>query len=197
VEEGAHLLGLRDGALSALIATADAVRREDVGDVVTYVVNRNVNWTNICFVGCKFCAFRTLQVRSRGLQHSDGARAREDRRRDRPRRDRSLHAGRDQSRDARRGLLRHPRGSEDRVPADPRARLLADGDPLRLAPRRHELPRLHRTAHGSRHRQHPGTAAEILDDDVREILSHKKLAVAQWIEIITRRTRSACPPLPR
>src|SRR5262249_17815581 len=57
VEEGAHLLGLRDGALSALVGAADAARKEDVGDVVTYVVNRNVNWTNICFVGCKFCAF--------------------------------------------------------------------------------------------------------------------------------------------
>ena len=56
-EEGAHLLTLRDADLSALVAAADRVRREDVGDVVTYVVNRNINWTNICFVGCKFCAF--------------------------------------------------------------------------------------------------------------------------------------------
>src|SRR5690606_24776826 len=61
VEEGAHLFTLRGDALSALVAVADGIRREDVGDVVTYVVNRNVNWTNICFVGCKFCAFAHLK----------------------------------------------------------------------------------------------------------------------------------------
>ena len=57
VDEGAHLLTLRNGDLAALVAAADEIRREDVGEIVTYVVNRNVNWTNICFVGCKFCAF--------------------------------------------------------------------------------------------------------------------------------------------
>ena len=39
--------------------------RELVGNIVTYVVNRNINFTNICFVGCKFCAF------SRGPRESD------------------------------------------------------------------------------------------------------------------------------
>ena len=57
VDEGERLLGLRGDSLSALVAAADEVRKRDVGDVVTYVVNRNLNWTNICFVGCKFCAF--------------------------------------------------------------------------------------------------------------------------------------------
>ena len=33
------------------------LRAELVGNIVTYVVNRNINFTNICFVGCKFCAF--------------------------------------------------------------------------------------------------------------------------------------------
>ena len=51
------LLGTRDGDLAALVAVADEVRREDVGDVVTYVVNRNINFTNVCYVGCRFCAF--------------------------------------------------------------------------------------------------------------------------------------------
>ena len=55
--EGDDLLGL-------LIA-ADALRSELVGNIVTYVVNRNINFTNICFVGCKFCAF------SRGPRESD------------------------------------------------------------------------------------------------------------------------------
>src|SRR6476661_5748568 len=36
---------------------ADDLRREAVGDDVTYVVNRNINFTNVCYVGCRFCAF--------------------------------------------------------------------------------------------------------------------------------------------
>src|SRR5713226_3162983 len=52
------LLATADGtALDALVAVADALRRETVGDTVTYVVNRNINFTNVCFVGCSFCGF--------------------------------------------------------------------------------------------------------------------------------------------
>jgi 7,8-didemethyl-8-hydroxy-5-deazariboflavin synthase CofH subunit len=43
--------------LIAMAAAADLLRRALVGDAVTYVVNRNINFTNVCFVGCKFCAF--------------------------------------------------------------------------------------------------------------------------------------------
>ncbi len=43
--------------LAALCATADALRREQAGDVVTYVVNRNINFTNVCVKACTFCAF--------------------------------------------------------------------------------------------------------------------------------------------
>ncbi len=43
--------------LLALLVAADTLRRELVGNIVSYVVNRNINFTNICFVGCKFCAF--------------------------------------------------------------------------------------------------------------------------------------------
>ncbi len=41
----------------ALIATADYLRRQQVGDVITYVQVRNINFTNVCYTGCKFCAF--------------------------------------------------------------------------------------------------------------------------------------------
>ncbi|MFZ0970438.1 MAG: radical SAM protein, partial [Candidatus Acidiferrales bacterium] len=43
--------------LTALIRTADELRRRQVGDVITYVVNRNINFTNVCMVGCAFCGF--------------------------------------------------------------------------------------------------------------------------------------------
>jgi FO synthase len=44
-------------ALEELTRLADDVRRDTVGDEVTYVVNRNINFTNVCYVGCRFCAF--------------------------------------------------------------------------------------------------------------------------------------------
>lgn len=44
-------------ALDHLCRIADDQRRDAVGDIVTYVVNRNINFTNICYVGCRFCAF--------------------------------------------------------------------------------------------------------------------------------------------
>ncbi len=44
-------------ALDALCAVADGLRAEAVGDDVTYVINRNLNFTNVCYVGCRFCAF--------------------------------------------------------------------------------------------------------------------------------------------
>src|SRR6201993_4575353 len=65
-EEEQHLLANADGAdLLALLVAPDALRRDLVGNIVTYVVNRNMNFTNICFVGCKFCAF------SRGPREAD------------------------------------------------------------------------------------------------------------------------------
>ncbi len=48
--------------LDALCRIADGLRRDAVGDVVTYVVNRNINFTNICYVGCRFCAFAQRRV---------------------------------------------------------------------------------------------------------------------------------------
>ena len=51
--------------LLGLLVAANLLRTELVGNIVSYVVNRNINFTNICFVGCKFCAF------SRGPRESD------------------------------------------------------------------------------------------------------------------------------
>jgi FO synthase len=58
VEEGEYLFSLQDmDEISLLAIAADEIRREDVGDVVTYVINRNINFTNICDVWCGFCNF--------------------------------------------------------------------------------------------------------------------------------------------
>lgn len=58
VREAEELFNITDpDEFSALAITADAIRKEDVGDVVTYVVNRNINFTNICNTYCGFCNF--------------------------------------------------------------------------------------------------------------------------------------------
>ncbi len=55
--EGARLFEADGSALLALMATADELRRRAKGDYVTYVVNRNINFTNVCIKRCGFCAF--------------------------------------------------------------------------------------------------------------------------------------------
>ena len=55
--EGVQLMKTTGKDLWGLILTADWIRYKRVGDTVTYVVNRNINLTNICTVGCRFCAF--------------------------------------------------------------------------------------------------------------------------------------------
>ncbi len=58
VAEGERLLRAEGEELQTLVGIADEVRRRRVGDIVTYVINRNLNFTNICVGSCKFCAFR-------------------------------------------------------------------------------------------------------------------------------------------
>src|SRR3984893_18751202 len=56
-EQGILLATVGGADLEALLSVADTLRREAVGDAITYVVNRNINFTNVCFVGCSFCGF--------------------------------------------------------------------------------------------------------------------------------------------
>src|SRR5262249_24717451 len=56
-EAAIALFGADGPDLEALAGIADALRREVMGDDVTYVVTRNINFTNVCYTGCRFCAF--------------------------------------------------------------------------------------------------------------------------------------------
>ena len=47
----------RGAAAQAVIETADALRSDAMGEDVTYVINRNINYTNVCYFKCRFCAF--------------------------------------------------------------------------------------------------------------------------------------------
>ena len=57
IEEASALFEADGHDLLALIAAADHLRAQTVGDVTTYVVNRNINFTNVCVKACGFCAF--------------------------------------------------------------------------------------------------------------------------------------------
>jgi FO synthase len=56
-EHALTLMTAEGELLEQVVRLADDLRRDTVGDEVTYVVNRNINFTNVCYVGCRFCAF--------------------------------------------------------------------------------------------------------------------------------------------
>src|SRR5581483_4571883 len=69
-DDGMRLAQARGRELEALVLAADHIRRHRVGDTITYVVNRNINFTNVCFVGCRFCAFSRAPRQSDAYFHS-------------------------------------------------------------------------------------------------------------------------------
>ncbi len=184
-EQGLVLATAEGPALEALVAFADRLRRETVGDAITYVVNRNINFTNVCFVGCSFCGFG----RGPGAPDAYSLSFDEVVRRAREARDRGATEVCVQG-----GLPRDLDGFFYR-------------DLLRAI--KHAIPGMHVhafspmeidygvTKTGMALRDYlqmmkdeglgsiPGTAAEILDDRVRKELSPNKLPAARWVEIIT------------
>ena len=180
--EGDDLLGL-------LIA-ADRLRRDLVGNIVTYVVNRNINFTNICFVGCKFCAF------SRGPRESDSYFLSFDQLAQKAIEAWQLGA----TEVCIQGGLPHGlprfyyrdilRAIKEAVPQmhihafSPME--IVYGVELTGMALRDYLSMLRDNGLGTL----PGTAAEILDDQVRFVLSRNKLSTEQWIEVI--RTAHNC-----
>jgi len=184
-DEGLLLYTAQGDDLRATMKCADLARAEDVGDEVTYVVNRNINFTNICFVGCQFCGFKRQKWESDAYDHPDET---------------ILTKVRDAvARGATEVCMQG--GINPDMPAFKYRDLL-----LTI---KSEFPQIHIHAfspmeimYGARRTQMdypeyigmlheaglgsiPGTAAEILDDSVREVLSHKKVDVAAWVEIIS------------
>ena len=106
---------------------ADELRSELAGDLVTFVVNRNINVSNICTVGCAFCGFGVGKRSPDAYEHSraDFVRRVHDARR--VRRDRDLHAVRHPPRLGARGLPRLAAAGQGDRAADPPARVLPDG----------------------------------------------------------------------
>lgn len=178
-----------DDLLGVLVA-ANLVRAELTGNIVTYVVNRNINFTNICFVGCKFCAFSRGPREADAYFHSLDDMARK-----------AVEAWqlgatevciqgglpRDLPKFYYRDILRAIKAAVPRMHIHAFSPMeIVYGVELTGMPLADYLAMLRDNGLGTL----PGTAAEILDDEIRHILSANKLSTAQWIEVI--RTAHCC-----
>ena len=183
-DEALALFEVEGGDLEALCGIADDIRRDTVGDEVTYVVNRNINFTNVCYTGCRFCAFaqREIDHESYTLSLEEVA-------------DRAQEAW-----DYGATEVCIQGGLHPSLPGDFYFRIL---DAIRA-----RVPDIHIHAFSpmevlngsarlgisfrdflqeSRDRglgTIPGTAAEILDDEVRWVLTKGKLPADTWEEIV-------------
>ncbi len=194
--DGAAALSLMTATgeeLDAVCALADAVRADVNGDDVTYVVNRNINFTNVCYTGCRFCAF--AQRRTDSDAYSLSA-------------DEVAHRAR----------VAWDLGATEvcmQGGIDPELPGTAYFDLVRAV--RAAVPDMHvhafspmEVVNGATRSNMsiadwltaakeaglgsiPGTAAEILDDDVRWVLTKGKLPTAAWIEVVTTAHRLGIP----
>jgi FO synthase len=179
------LLRSQGADFHALLRAADLARARDRGDDVSFVICRNINFTNVCYVGCSFCGF------SRHRDDSDAF-------------DHPMETLLGKARDA------VARGATE-VCIQGGIHPSKDHHHYReiLAAIRSELPQLHIHAFSPEeidfgHRKSgmplgeylrwlvdaglgtmPGTAAEILDDAVRQVISPNKLGRDRWVEIVT------------
>lgn len=183
-EEGLVLATVEGNDLIALLKIADELRRRVVGDRVTYVVNRNLNFTNVCIVGCAFCGFSRGPDSPDAYFHStDALLAKSLEAVERGATEVCIQGGLPKDLDGYYyvQLLRaiKARLPELHVHAYSPMEITYGVEKTRL-PLRDYLLMLKEAGLNSI----PGTAAEILDDSVRRSLSPNKLKVRQWIEVI-------------
>jgi len=183
-EEGMTLASVEGNDLLALAKVADELRRRVVGDRITYVVNRNLNFTNICIVGCSFCGFSRGPDSPDAYFHSTGALlAKSLEAVERGATEVCIQGGLPKDLDGYYyvELLRAIKGRlpELHVHAYSPMEITYGIEKTRMA-----LPEYLLMLKEAGLNSIPGTAAEILDDSVRRSLSPNKLKVRQWIEVI-------------
>ena len=180
-----QLFQAQDADYQVLLRAADYLRWQTLGDLVTYVVNRNINFTNVCVKRCGFCAFsrtvastegyhlpleeiirRTLEAKRYGASEV------------------CIQAGLPPGMDGR-YYIELCRAVKEAAPAihlhafSPEE-ILYGSKQSRISIR-HYLQALKEAGIGSL----PGTSAEILDDRVRKIIAPGRISTDQWIEVVT------------
>jgi len=183
-EDGLRLARAKGAELEALVLAADRVRRERVGDRITYVVNRNINFTNICFIGCRFCAFSRAPRESDAYFHSfEEIARRSEEAWERGAREVCVQGGLPRGLDAYyyRDILRVIKTATPGMHIHAFSPMeIVYGVELTGMALGDYLTMLKDAGLGTL----PGTAAEILDDGVRDQIERIKLKVPQWVEVI-------------
>jgi len=185
----ASLFAARGDDLGAILRSADAMRQRDAGDVVRYVVNRNINYTNICSYKCGFCAFSKRTGGNKpvegpyNLDHAEVVqRAREAW--DAGATEVCMQGGIHPSYDGNTylGLLRAVKEAIPTMHVHAFSPLEVSHGAQTLGISVTEfLQELKRAGLGSL----PGTAAEILSDDMRAILCPDKLNTSEWLHVVS------------
>jgi len=183
-DEGLLLAETQGQELEALVLAADQIRRERVGDVVTYVINRNINFTNVCFVGCRFCAFsRAPREQDAYFLSLEEVGRRSQEAWDRGAREVCVQGGLPRGLEPfyYRDILRAIKNATPRMHTHAFSPMeIVYGVELTRMPLGDYLSMLKDAGLNTL----PGTAAEILDDEVRHQIERIKLSVEQWIEVI-------------
>ncbi|MFC7382377.1 bifunctional FO biosynthesis protein CofGH [Sphaerisporangium rhizosphaerae] len=191
--EALTLLGADGADLAELCRVADGLRREAAGDEVTYVVNRNINFTNVCYTGCRFCAFAQRRTDADAFTLSLDQVA-----------DRAAEAWEAGATEVCMQGGIHPdlpgtayfdiaRAVKRRCP-DLHVHAFSPMEVINGASRTNLS--IHDWLVAAREAgvdSLPGTAAEILDDDVRWVLTKGKLPTREWVEVITTAHRVGIP----
>ena len=189
----ARLLRARGVEVHVLVEVADELRRRAVGDVVTFVVNRNINFTNECVLSCGFCAFSRRPGDPGAYLMSPeevGRRAEEAQRAGAT--EVCIQGGISPSVDPDyylsilREVKRRAPGIHIHAFSPQEVHYYASMRGIRV---REALAELREAGLDSM----PGTAAEILDDGVRRIIAPRKISTRRWVEIVEEAHRMGIP----
>ena len=187
-EQVASLFRARGPDFSHVVRAADEFRREAVGDAVSYAVNRNINYTNVCYFRCQFCAFSKgkMSENLRGRPYDISATELARRAAEAWRRGASevcmqggIHP--DYTGQTYLDILETVRAAAPQMHIHAFSPLEVWQGAATLGIELKEfLQRLKATGLSTL----PGTAAEILHDDVRQIICADKINTAQWLEVM-------------
>jgi 5-amino-6-(D-ribitylamino)uracil---L-tyrosine 4-hydroxyphenyl transferase len=197
--EGVMLLRQKDqGAIAAIRQTADQLRQQQSGEEVTYVINRNINFTNICEQHCSFCAFRRDEG-AEGAYWLDEAKILE-KTTDAVARNATeicmqggLHPGAKLNGGSLPYYLRIVRTIKETFPhlhlhafSPQEVEFIARQDGLSFS---EVIDAFQEAGVGSM----PGTAAEVLDDAVRRVICPEKINTEVWLDIVGTAHRLGMP----
>ena len=187
-QEVIRLFGARGDDFNAVVQAADAMRRRVNGNTVSYVVNRNINYTNICYFKCQFCAFskgklsENLRGRPYDLSHEEIQRRTQEAW-DRGATEVCMQGGihPEYTGDTYIGILQAVKEAvpEMHIHAFSPLEVWQGAATLEL-----DLDTYLRRLKAAGLNTLPGTAAEILDDEVRDIICADKINTAQWLEVM-------------